>query len=328
MPRLDPAPEGRGGRDSKRGDEGSRWSLPERGRRLASGFGAFLWLVLPTTGHNSCLVGEVQGNSQTVLPDENFSASVSVVNMAQPRHLPHAPITEAVIDLRAQTAPGLDVQSFANLSEKVGYGEAKEINLFEFGFHQVLGKSPETHQLNHGRIGFRYASGDEKYVAQFRKDGFTFSRLAPYTHWDEVFAEASRLYRVYVETANPEEITRIAVRYINRMLLPEEEVKDFSPFLTAPPPFPKELTAFITGFLTQVQVQDPGTNIGGTITQTIQQGAGEPGKVPVILDLDIFELGSKSPEPEALLNRFAALRDVKNRYFFSSITDRTVELYL
>ena len=38
MPRLDPAPEGRGGRDSKRGDEGSHWSLPERGRRLVLDF--------------------------------------------------------------------------------------------------------------------------------------------------------------------------------------------------------------------------------------------------------------------------------------------------
>jgi hypothetical protein len=39
VPRLrSPPPEGRGGRDSKRGDEGSRWSLPARWRRLVSGF--------------------------------------------------------------------------------------------------------------------------------------------------------------------------------------------------------------------------------------------------------------------------------------------------
>jgi hypothetical protein len=48
VPRLDPAPERRGGRDSKRGDEGSRWSLPERGRRLVSGFvGVFVLHAFP-----------------------------------------------------------------------------------------------------------------------------------------------------------------------------------------------------------------------------------------------------------------------------------------
>ena len=247
--------------------------------------------------------------------------------MATPQHLPHAPITEAVIDLRAQSSPNLDLGTLATLGQQVGYGEPKDMHLFQFGFQRLPGQTPDTHQ-SVAPIGFRYISNDEKYVAQFRRDGFTFSRLAPYTDWNQVFAEASRLYRIYIAAAQPEEINRIAVRYINRMLFPEAAVGDFSPFLTAPPPFPRDLSAAMTGFLNQVQVVDKQTGISVTVTQTLQAGGGEPGKVPVILDLDIFEGGSKSPDPDVILPRFAALRDVKNRYFFSSITEKAVQLFL
>jgi uncharacterized protein (TIGR04255 family) len=142
-----------------------------------------------------------------------------------------------------------------------------------------------------------------------------------------VFEEAKRLYRLYVQLAKPEEINRIAVRYINRLPLSANEVKDFSPFLTAPPPFPQEIDAVMIGFLTQVQVKDPGSSIQATVSQTIQPSNDEPGLIPLILDLDVFEVGTWDPDPGSILKRFSALRMLKNRYFFASITERTVELF-
>jgi uncharacterized protein (TIGR04255 family) len=248
--------------------------------------------------------------------------------MAQPRHLTRAPITEAVIDLRSRLDSGFDVSRFRTLKEDVGYDEPKEINVFEFGMHLQQGKNPESHQVNHGVIGWRFTSADGKQVVQFRKDGFTFSRLAPYTNWDEVFAEASRLYRLYAVVAAPEEVSRPAVRYINRLLFPEAEVSDFSPFLTAPPVFPRGEKVFLTGFLNQIQVQDPDSLICATIIQTVQNGATEPGQVPVILDLDVYEARSYPPTPEVVLPRFASLREAKNRYFFGSITDKAADLFV
>ena len=249
--------------------------------------------------------------------------------MAKPRHLLHAPITEAVIDFRAHAPAEIDVKSLATLAPVVGseYGPPKGISLFEFGWSQAAGSRLTSQPVDDGVIGFRYETADGRHIAQFRKDGFTFSRLAPYTEWEAVFSEASRLYRIFVEAGHPEEVTRIAVRYINRLLLPEEQVGDFSPFLAAPPPLPKEISSLLTNFLTRVQVRDPATGVEGTITQTIQQGAVEPNKVPVILDLDFFELGSRSPAPEAVLPRFATLREHKNKYFFASITEATADLY-
>jgi uncharacterized protein (TIGR04255 family) len=247
--------------------------------------------------------------------------------MATPRHLSRAPITEAVIDLRCRVDSAFDVNSFRNLETAIGYPVVKPIQLFEFHMKQEAGKEPENSQVNHVLIGWRFTSADGKQVAQLRKDGFTFSRLAPYTHWAEVFAEASRLYPLYLECAQPGEVTRPAVRYINRMPLPEAEVGDFSPFLTAPPTCPTDRQVVLNGFLTQVQVHDPVTGISATITQTIQSGGDSPGFVPVILDLDVYETRSFPPDAKTILARFDALRETKNSYFFSSITEKTAALF-
>lgn len=247
--------------------------------------------------------------------------------MAAPRYLNRAPITEAVIDLRCRVDSTFDVNAFRSLESEIGYPTATPIKLFEFEMRQEAGKEPENTHVNHGLIGWRFASADGKQVGQFRKDGFTFSRLAPYTRWADVIAEASRLYRLYVESAQPEEVTRPAVRYINRMPLPEKEVGDFSPFLTAPPACPVDRQVVLNGFLTQVQVHDPLTGISATITQTIQAGGDIPGFVPVILDLDVYEARSFPPDAETILARFDALRETKNRYFFSSITEKAATLF-
>lgn len=247
--------------------------------------------------------------------------------MAIPRYLSKAPITEAVIDLRCRLDSGFDLAVFRDLESAVGYTAPKPIQLFEFNMRQEAGKEPESGHVNHGLIGWRFTSSDGKQVTQFRKDGFTFSRLTPYTNWDEVFAEASRLYLIYSEAAMPEEVTRPAVRYINRIPLNESEVGDFSEFLTAPPAFPGDRQVLLKGFLTQVQVQDPATGISATITQTIQAGDNQPGVVPLILDLDIYESRGFPPDPKTILARFDALREAKNRYFFSSITEKTAKLF-
>jgi uncharacterized protein (TIGR04255 family) len=247
--------------------------------------------------------------------------------MAQERHLSRAPITEAVIDLRCKLGPEFDLAAFHELQRSVDYGEPKQMKLFAVTMRQEAGKDLESRQLNHGLIGWKFTSADRKQVVQFRKDGFTFSRLAPYTHWEDVFEEASRLFSLYTAAARPEEISRPAVRYINRLPLPESEVGDFSPYLTAPPPCPPGPSGFLHGFLTRVQLHDPTTEISATITQSLQAGGTEPGIVPVILDLDIYDRRTYPANAGGVLPRFDALRKAKNGYFFSSITEKTAAFF-
>ena len=53
------------------------------------------------------------------------------------------------------------------------------------------------------------------YVAQFTRNGFVFSRLKPYEGWETFEAEAKRLWCIYRELAEPSEVQRLGVRFIN-----------------------------------------------------------------------------------------------------------------
>jgi uncharacterized protein (TIGR04255 family) len=250
--------------------------------------------------------------------------------MAKPRHLDNAPIAEAVIDFRTRTAVTLDVEALSDLGAQLGalYPEKPaDIGFLEFGIHQQPGQKLTSSQKDLGKVGYRFRSSDGKHIFQLRKDGFTFSRLSPYPHWDHFFDEASKAYRRYFEIGQLEGMHRIGVRYINRMLLPDGEVGDFSGFLTAPPPFPQEVPALMTQFLTQVHVQELDSLIHATVTQTVQKGQSTPGFVPVILDIDVFQNGNFSVTPDVLLPQLNPLRDFKNRLFFASITEKTADLF-
>ncbi len=249
--------------------------------------------------------------------------------MAQPAHLANAPLVEAVIDLRVRMPAEFNVEVFAGPQERFGpgYKGPQRLTQMQLTFQAELGVPPKSRIVHQGLTGFRYDSSDGKRIAQFQKDGFTFSHLAPYTNWEQFFSEAARLYHIFFEVGHPEEVTRVGVRYINRLLLPEAEVVDLTPFLTAPPPYLKGTGAVLTGFLTQIQILDPGTGVAARITQAIQPPGATPGQIPIILDIDVFEETSRSADPDAALQRFGTLRQLKNKYFFESITEKVVEMY-
>ena len=104
-------------------------------------------------------------------------------------------------------------------------------------------------------------------VAQFRVDGFTFNKLEPYTTWENVFGEAARLWQIYAQTAQPLEIARLAVRYINRLRLPGPA--ELGQYLEAPPVLPPPIPQAVREFLTRIIVED-GNGASAILIQALE----------------------------------------------------------
>jgi uncharacterized protein (TIGR04255 family) len=51
-------------------------------------------------------------------------------------------------------------------------------------------------------------------------DGFSASKLAPYTDWHDLRTQARDLWAKYRKATDPVLITRLALRYINRIDIP------------------------------------------------------------------------------------------------------------
>jgi uncharacterized protein (TIGR04255 family) len=244
--------------------------------------------------------------------------------MARPReHLQNAPIAEAVIDFRVLRQEQVSSETFANLGSLIGkqYEQKTLLQSFMARFGVDNGRVLDPLQVKLD-LGWRYQAANE--VAQFRVDGFTFSRIEQYTTWSEVFDEAFRLWGVYVDAAKPRQVSRVAVRYINRMQLPA--VKDLREYLEAPPHLPAPIPQAIREFLTRVYVADEARNASAVIVQALEPPM-DSSHISLLLDIDAFRDVTLAHNDPAIPAIFGELRQLKNDIFFASITEKTAEIY-
>jgi uncharacterized protein (TIGR04255 family) len=248
--------------------------------------------------------------------------------MAEVRHLNNAPITEAIIDIRVKLSSKFKVESFLELKKIIGdrFPKFQERRLFSGQLKFKEGKPQKPSAEYHGIHGYFFRPEDERNVAQFRIDGFTFSRLKPYTYWDDLFGEARELWEMYSGIAKPEAVTRLAVRYINHINIPLP-VDDLSVYFTASPHVPDNIQGVISGFLSKLIVYDQEMDIATNIVQALEKSTKPDKYITVVLDIDSYKKGDFDVSNSEMWDIFANLHDIKNQIFFNSITEETARLF-
>lgn len=234
------------------------------------------------------------------------------------------PITEALVDLRAVPTRRLDPRA---VRSAIGdrYPAMKETWNVEAGLRLEKGKDPVPFGLDKGLDGYYCTSTDGREIVQFRVNGFTYNRLRPYTNGDAVIAEALRVWKAYVDIAEPADVTRIALRYINHLTFPAGD--SLATFLRdAAPAVPEGASGEVDSFLNRVQSRD-GSN-GCTVIRTIASTPRPPDAKEwgVIIDIDAFKIEHLATDAAVLVPVLGDLRALKNDVFFGSITPATVEL--
>lgn len=178
-----------------------------------------------------------------------------------------------------------------------------------------------------GLLGYFFRSEDKLDVAQFRKDGFTYNRLKPYTSWDEIFSKAKQLWEIYLEALSPQVVTRVAVRYINNMRfqLPVQNIEEHFNIALS---IPKGVPQVFSNYLNKTVVFDDQKNIEAAITFVMEPSKDKTHGI-VILDIDVYKNGRFPPHDlEQLWDIFNDLHDMKNHIFFGYITEETTKEYI
>lgn len=237
-------------------------------------------------------------------------------------HLTHAPITEAVIEIRARAmVPWEEKEILPQIKDRLAdYPEVQPVRGYRGAFEfQPDESSSRVEDL--GWKGIRAYSADKKQIAQFHRDLFSFSRLAPYNDWNHLQTEAHRLWDFHQELAQPAEMQRLGVRFINQLPVPTEDLQ-LENYFTEAPKCPKGLEELpFSGFLHRESFVVSGTPYGITVTRTIQTpGKDEPARIQLILDVDVFTLNPATPSEESLLTHLGEMRWLKNKVFFGSFT--------
>ena len=248
--------------------------------------------------------------------------------MIEIRHLNNAPIVEAIIDIRTKLPVDFEPKSFLELKDEIidEFPKMEERKLFssEFGIKKGVVQPPSS--TDHGLHGYFFKSEDKKKVVQFRVDGFTYSRLRPYTNWDETFEEAKTLWAMYCKIVSPESIPRLAVRYINHINVPSTGV-DLNEYFTAPPKMSPDLRGVIIGFVSKIVVLDQELDIATNIVHALEKSAKPDKYLTVVYDIDSFKNGEFQVDSKEIWDVFTMLHHVKNQTFFSGITEKTARLF-
>lgn len=192
--------------------------------------------------------------------------------------------------------------------------------------HQV---GPHGTQLNQSQTweAFQLSHHSDPYVCQFRRDGLVVSRLPPYEAWTPFRDEALRLWGLYREIAEPSELKRLGIRYIN--LVPIDSVSEALQLLRDPPKFPGDLNLPLENWVHQSRFSVPGHNLLVNLVQTVQPAPPDGlSELNLIVDFDIFSTDQRvSMDDFEIGGLFPKMRWLKNRAFFSIFSSAAIDKF-
>ena len=241
--------------------------------------------------------------------------------MRERKHYSKAPITQALIDIQVGSGSLPDLAALASPPSDIARDYPVILPVFTGNATISLnpGETPtfETKQIGYSRTG----SKDYRYALQTRLDGLTVSRIEPYETWERLRDEFLRIWTWYEATIQPAEITRLAVRYSNRLDLPVP-FGDFKEYLRTTPEIGHGLPSAVSGFIMQLQIPSPDSSSIIVLNEAIVPPARD-GVISVLLDIDVFQTANI---PGNFVEQLTLLHDTENAFFEGSITDKTREL--
>ena len=236
-------------------------------------------------------------------------------------HYRNAPIVEAAIDIRCLFPNPAPLATLSAVQERLAELYPLREDLLELRA-QIGPAAAVTSQ--HTVTGIRLLNPERTQVVALTGDGFTFSRLAPYDRWETLRDEAFRIWGLYREVTAPPGVSRVGVRYVNRLDLPRSASQgvELDQFLRTAPKIAPELPQSLESFFLRFQLALPGPRAG---TLIITEAVVEPTSqevISVVLDIDVFasNLDTTSEQAWEFIERF---RDQKNLAFESCITEAT-----
>jgi len=243
---------------------------------------------------------------------------------AQPYKQP--PITEAVIELRFATP--IDADDIAKVSTDLKSLYPIQQPITDVRVQLNLPSAPQAATTAHTieTPGNRLSTGVQEQIVLVWPQTFAFSQLAPYPGWHAFFERFCRDWDVWKRTLGYRSITRIGVRYINRIDVPATApIVEHEEYLNV---YPKVPALFPTLMAYNLVAKIPLPDIGCVLTLN---SSSVPSPLlehaAYIVDLDIAKEGDLPQNDDAIYALLNQIRDKKNEVFEACIKPRARELF-
>lgn len=241
-----------------------------------------------------------------------------------------APIIEAVIDLRTLGASEDSVALAERFADAVADMLPERQPVFQTQFVMIGGPTAVSATANTLPHGLRLISSDKQRVAIAHREGLVISHLAPYASWEVFQSQARKLWDAYRVIFDCESVVRAALRYINRIDIPDPLPTTVETYLTVYPCASDVITGG-GGYRYFMQLQAKMSDIGADLVLNTGTAAPAADRA-LILDIDLS--GTRQDDPwsarsdDAIWSYLEVLRERKNSVFESAITDELRDLIL
>ena len=231
------------------------------------------------------------------------------------------PIAEAVCEIRYSSEdwdPTIPGRMQERLSGRYD-GKPQEQRLLQADMRHVDapdGPGVEIQGLQQNRIQLRDLS--EKRILSIAENAISVSDLEPYSGWEAFYGRIEEAIRMYHELVPSLNVTRIGIRYINRISVSEDPV-NLSDYFRVSPQLPDGLNVKMYAFQSRSESRyEDGPGL--TVTFASSEGA-------FILDLDAWLDSEENMSLEQILDTICDLRDRERFAFERSITDQARDLF-
>jgi len=171
----------------------------------------------------------------------------------------------------------------------------------------------------------QFVRQDERALVQVGPDLMSVHHLKPYSNWKTFKQMIGQSLDVYKRVADPKSITRVGLRYINRLEMPADQMIKIERFLLAVPTVPYNVPQDFTSWWQRVEI--PFVRANGLLI--IQSGSLlEEGQANVtfLLDLDFVTLQADLVALDGTLEWVDRAHDEIEATFEACLTDETRRL--
>ncbi|MCC6834477.1 MAG: TIGR04255 family protein [Cytophagales bacterium] len=241
----------------------------------------------------------------------------------------YPPITEAVIEIRTGGMTSID--DLKKTSDKImqdkHYYKLNLIN--DLGVNIEKNSKTKDFKINAQEkfADYRITSEDETDIVILSQQKLVVARLAPYPGWDNFYKRFVSIKKIWKRFVGQEAITRIGVRFINRIDIPfgeakQIEIEDYLNF------YPKDAIFSeipMMDYLIRIEKKTPSPLWSTTITSTPHPPALVK-TISLLLDIDIFRTSEIPLREEEFNLVLEEAHILKNKIFEDCITDKTRSL--
>lgn len=229
------------------------------------------------------------------------------------------PIIECVVEFRFSSPTTFDAIKKRETKLKRHYPDVTSSN-----FSVTANITDKGVSGTHDLVGLKFATFDQLQVMSVNVDLLTVAQLAPYPGWDVFRERVKRDLALYFDQFGRRQISRIGVRYINRIDV-DASTAHVEQYLNVYPTLPLRETLGVSFALQSTHRLSDQRYFVTLQSATVESPV--PKMLSFLLDIDLFRTDDLPSRDEQIFELLEEMRTLKNSIFESSITDAARKLF-